>query len=437
MPAPTPPASPNRLLLLMWTVGLFTGLSMYAGLIPLPYLQWQAFCLCMFGTAALGAAAGALVRGRQVPAVFLAAALLAGLVARIGFLPQVPSNDVHRYLWEGRVQLAGVNPYAVPPADPSLAHLRGATFREINHPEWTAIYGPLAEGLFAALAWLAPTVVAWKLLLLAVDGLLLFLLWRLLVRIGRSPWWLIGYAWHPLAIWSNAGEAHLESVMVAALLAALLALLADRDLAGGLLLGCAVLVKPTAALFAPLLLIPRLRGRGLAAFALTLLAGYLPYASAGRGLLDSLLRFGARMRFNSLPDALLGGLFPVVIIRALSLAALAGLLVWLRRRQAGPIPVARWLAIAWLLLAPTVHPWYGLALIPLLCLEGAWFWWVLTVSLICAGQARALELLTGRWQEPFWLPAAVYGTFGLSLAVELVRQEVDSPRRRAERETSP
>ena len=63
------------------------------------------------------------------------------------------SDDVYRYVWDGRVQLEGVHPYRYAPVDPALGTLRDAhVFPRINHPEVPTIYPPLAQSLFAGLA---------------------------------------------------------------------------------------------------------------------------------------------------------------------------------------------------------------------------------------------------------------------------------------------
>ncbi len=395
-------------LAMVLTVCSFAGIGLLVGRVE----QWRVFEGLLFLLALLLGLAGWLVRRGAEPRL-LGAALLAGLVARIGFLAQPPSNDVWRYLWEGRVQLAGYNPYRLAPSDPALAALRDGSHALINHPGWTAIYGPLAEAIFAAVSFISPTVLGWKLCLLLVEGLVLWLLWQLLRRRGRSSWWLLGYAWHPLVLWTVAGEAHLELLMVAGVLGAILALETERPALGGVCLACAMLIKPTALLFAPLLCIPRIERRAMLALCVTLVVGYLPYLGAGRGLLASLLRFGAAGRFNDLPSLVMGP----VAARLLALGVLAGAVILLWRRGASRSVLATWLAGLFLLVSPTVHPWYALVLIPLLCLEGGWAWWVLTFSLILAGETRAIELATGQWSEPAWIRWAVYGPFLLAVAL--------------------
>ena len=92
----------------------------------------------------------------------LRAALVAAILLRLAFLPGTPSlsDDVYRYVWDGRVQLAGVNPYRYAPADPALDHVEYAGRDGINHPRLRTVYPPLAQTLFLGVAAAERTAVA-------------------------------------------------------------------------------------------------------------------------------------------------------------------------------------------------------------------------------------------------------------------------------------
>ncbi|XSC42977.1 hypothetical protein ACF1BQ_033345 [Bradyrhizobium sp. RDT10] len=57
------------------------------------------------------------------------------------------SSDIYRYVWDGRVQAAGINPYRYFPADEALAFLRdGTIFPNINRADTAVtIYPPVAQ----------------------------------------------------------------------------------------------------------------------------------------------------------------------------------------------------------------------------------------------------------------------------------------------------
>ena len=60
------------------------------------------------------------------------------------------SSDIYRYIWDGKVQAAGINPYRYFPAHHALAALRDTTiFPHINRADYAVtIYPPVAEFFF-------------------------------------------------------------------------------------------------------------------------------------------------------------------------------------------------------------------------------------------------------------------------------------------------
>lgn len=164
--------------------------------------------------------------------------------ARLILLVQHPSNDIWRYLWEGRITLAGHNPYQLAPDAAALAHLRDhVVWPQINHPGATTVYPPLAEISFALMAGLGLGVVSFKLILaladLAVGALLL-------KRFGCNA--ALTYLWNPLVIYSFAGGGHYDSLFILPLVGALL--LVSSPMPGtqkffwsALLLGCSIALK--------------------------------------------------------------------------------------------------------------------------------------------------------------------------------------------------
>lgn len=130
--------------------------------------------------------------------------------ARLALWPMAPGDDVWRYLWEGRVQLAGFSPYQISPDAPVLAALRTEWWPLINHPDKTAIYPPLLQLGFRGWAALAGDAVwAWKFLFIAAD---LGICGLLANRTGRAAALL--FAWNPLVLYATAGGAHFESLLL-------------------------------------------------------------------------------------------------------------------------------------------------------------------------------------------------------------------------------
>jgi hypothetical protein len=124
-----------------------------------------------------------------------------------------PSVDIYRYLWEGRLVLAGVNPYATTPELPALAPFREAFWPLIPQPLLSSPYPPLAQTGFALASLIfGSSPLAFKLAFVGADLLVCAMLHR---RFGASAAAL--WAWNPVVIYSFAGAGHFDSWLVAAL----------------------------------------------------------------------------------------------------------------------------------------------------------------------------------------------------------------------------
>ena len=148
--------------------------------------------------------------------------LLLAIIARCFLLPLAPSDDLNRYLWEGKCQLHNINPYIVPPIDSQTAPFRDLIWQGINHKEFTSIYGPLAQLIFKAGAFIRYSPYVLKVILTLFDlGTLLLLLIFLTKRKSRLNEAIL-YAVNPLVLFSFAGEGHLECLLLFMLAAAML-----------------------------------------------------------------------------------------------------------------------------------------------------------------------------------------------------------------------
>ena len=145
------------------------------------------------------------------------------IVLRVVVFPMPPGDDVWRYIWEGKIQLHGFNPYLLGPQAPVLESLRDAGWEKINHPEWAAIYPPAAELGFALLSRISATPWFYKAAFAAADLFTLFFLLRLNTGPGRyrhTAW----YAWNPALILAFAGMAHFDSLLLLAMTVSIWAL---------------------------------------------------------------------------------------------------------------------------------------------------------------------------------------------------------------------
>ena len=190
------------------------------------------------------------------------------------------STDLYRYVWDGRVQAHGINPYRFVPGDIRLVPLRdGAIYGNINRRNYAkTVYPPGAQFVFLLVTRLSETVTAIRVAMVVCEALAVWCIILLLRSMNLPASRVILYAWHPLVIWEFAGGGHCDAIMVACVALAFLLQRRGREMATGAALGLAVLAK----LF-PLVLLPALYRRFRygwklpLALAATVCAGYLPY----------------------------------------------------------------------------------------------------------------------------------------------------------------
>jgi alpha-1,6-mannosyltransferase len=295
------------------------------------------------------------------------------------------SDDIYRYVWDGRVQAAGINPYRYVPADPALARLRDRDIYEhINRRDYApTIYPPVAQVIFFAATRASESVVWMKVVMVAFEAVALWAISALLASFGLPRQRVLLAAWHPLAVWEIAGSGHLDAIMICFVCLALLARRRERDALCGAALACAALTK-----FFPVVLAPALyRRRGWrmpAAFVATCAAGYLPYLSVGArhvfgylpGYADEEgLQNGSRFYLLTLARRLFGEGLSNGAFVAFALVLLAGLAAWAlwKREESERSFIALSLAIATAftaLLSPH-YSWYFVWLVPFLSLAPA------------------------------------------------------------------
>ncbi|HSF03111.1 MAG TPA: glycosyltransferase family 87 protein [Solirubrobacterales bacterium] len=296
--------------------------------------------LFALASAAYAVAVGWVLRRPVVSRRALGGILGAALLFRLLLLPSAPtlSTDLYRYLWNGRLAVAGVSPYRHPASAPEVAGFRDAVvYPRLNHVDWRTIYPPGGQLMFAALARFWPSsVLGMKLVMLAADLLTIGLTLGWLGALGRPAAWVLMYAWHPLVVVELAGSGHLDALVLATTVGALWAAARGRLVAAGALVGLGALVKVY-----PLLLLPAIWGeqkaRVLAAGLGVVATGYALYWREGVAVFGSLGRYVAEEEFNGTVRAMLelvlaplglGGLVAARLIPLLGLAGLAPACWW-------------------------------------------------------------------------------------------------------------
>ncbi len=350
---------------------------------------------------------------------FIFAILGVGLMMRAFMLPTEPilSDDIFRYVWDGRMQHAGVNPYAYPPDAPDLRGFRDrpgsepSIYAGINNKEIPTIYPPFMQMAFYAATAVSSNVHWMKLFFVGADLAIAFVVMGLLGSLGRNKARILIYAWSPLVIVEVAGSGHNDALAVTCLMAALLAIVQHRDrLAMGLLalsglgklLGFALLPLFTRAL----------RWRTFLIVPLVTVAMSLPYASVGADAFKGLTEYGLRWRGND-------SLFHVLFFLTGSLdhakvvvgVALIVLVLGLVALDAAPIRGSYITIGAVLLLMPTVHPWYLLWMAPFLAIYASPAWLLLMITVGLSYHSAYLGNPGQAWEDTLWVKGLEYVPF--------------------------
>jgi alpha-1,6-mannosyltransferase len=357
--------------------------------------------------------------------VALAAILLVGLAMRLIVLPSPPaSSDIYRYIWDGRVQAAGINPYRYLPADEALQGLRDqAIYPNVNRASYApTIYPPAAELVFLAATRISETPVFMKTVMIAFEGIAVWAILQLLAARGLPATRVLLYAWHPLPVWEFAGNGHVDTMAIAFLLLAFVATDRRSPILSGVALAAGVLVKYFPAVAGPAIY-KRWDWRLPAAFAASLAVIYLPYLGAGTKVFGFLGGYVAEEGFEQgsgiflwqlagtvlhLPEHAFAFYFPLaaIVMLALGLAAIG-----LRREPNADLAAALVLAVTFMVLFSPHYPWYFAWLIPFVCIHPR----AAVIYLTCA----ASYLHIASWPPSLGDGLIIYGGFALVLLGEL------------------
>jgi hypothetical protein len=362
-----------------------------------------------------------------------------GLLLRFALIFGFPllSDDVYRFVWDGRLVVAGHNPFTELPAyylegGREVAGLTPELYQHLNSPDYHSIYPPVAQAVFALAAWLAPgslygAAVGMKVFLLLAEAGTLWVMLRLLGTFALGRERVLLYWLNPLIIVEIVGNLHFEGAMIFFLLASLYLLTRGRYGAAAGAMGMSVASK-----LLPLMLLPfllwRLWRRPFWVYggvlAVTLMVTFTPLL-VGSGVLSglgsSLDLYFRKFEFNASLYYLARayGYYEIgwnQIARfgpLLARAAAVGILLAAyldRRTDWASLPEA-WLFafVGYLLCATTVHPWY-LAVPIALCCFTRWrfpLFWSYLIMLTYTSYT------TDPYRENLWLVVVEYTTVGV------------------------
>lgn len=358
------------------------------------------------------------------PRVFppTAVILLLAFLARLATFPMESSDDVNRYLWEGRLVAEGISPYRHAPDDPALAALAATDpfHPNINHSDLPAAYPPFAIGIFSLVGRVSYNLWAMKALMVAFDLACVYILLRLLRFRRLDARWALLYALNPVILYAFAGEGHFDAFQNFFLLVALLAF--DRRRWGWMFLAAGLAIQSK---YVSIVAVPFLLRRDNLKYAwvgaVAVLVPFLPFiAKDGGNIFYCITEFGEKFDYNGSIHALFrlsfGGLDPATNLSKLALAIGLPIAFFLysplvrRRYQNDPVTG---MLVAWsilLVFAPTVHFWYLSWIIPLLVLRPLRSWLLLCLTISVVFITTGIYYYTNEWRLPpvaqiiEWLP---------------------------------
>jgi alpha-1,6-mannosyltransferase len=343
-------------------------------------------------------------------ALWLILGVAIGLRAYVLLFDPMLSSDIYRYVWDGKVQATGINPYRYVPADSALASLRdGTIFPHINRATTAVtIYPPVAQFFFLIVTRIGENVTVMRLALVGCEAVTVAIIALFLRRMNQPVTRVVAYLWHPLPLWEIASSGHVDALMLALMLLGLWIALSGHALRGAVLIAFSVLAKPYVAPVLAGIWRPWDLKMPLVVIAIITLC-YLPYLSVGWGVLGFLTQGYLREEGISAGN----DLWPLALWRLVfgehhgdvvfyvAMAALVLLFAGLAVARSGDRPIAsrlaginRLLLLTLLLLSPN-YPWYFLAVTPFVALCGSLPNWFVSIAAL---------LLTEQLDWDFYIP---------------------------------
>ena len=331
-------------------------------------------------------------------------------------------DDIHRYIWDGRLQRLGYNPYVVVPSDPAVRQLHTNETLGLNNPNFPSPYPAGAQLFFRAITAIAESTFALKVAFVVCEFAIVFVLLDVLPREGRGTHWVLAFAWNPLLAVEVPGSGHID-ILGAMLLVVSFAALERRwraIAAVGFALAVAVKLLPG-------VLLPlywkrvRIREALLAVAVVALL--YVPFLKHGGIPIGSLGTYVRIFRFN---NPVFGNVERVAPLQfAAWLAVAAGFLtaIWLRAKSPQLSPAAfAWPMAASLLCAPVIYPWYLIWLLPFSRSASTLPLTIWTISIVPTYLVWHWRTLGGEWMVPGWITLIEYGPVAIAGVLVAMRR---------------
>ncbi|MGB4520426.1 MAG: hypothetical protein WBI28_00620 [Candidatus Omnitrophota bacterium] len=369
-------------------------------------------------------------RQETLKPAFLYIVIIFAVFFRVCLLASTPklSNDIYRYLWDGKVSSSGINPYSFPPDSPNLKYLQDENFKKIGHYEAFTCYPPLSQMIFMSAYKINPGFYFLKIIFVLFDIGIMLLLLAILKFLKKNVLKIVTYAWNPLVVIEISGNGHLDSFAIFWVILAVFLYYKKKFFLSLFSLALASLAKFFAI---PLLFLYGARPLKLSRLLLVLgFAGlfFLPFIWAGSKIFKGLADYLTLWEFN-------GSVFPLVLYLTKSYTLtktfififLFIIFLGLFKKNI-ELPRAIFIMLTTMLvLSPTVYPWYLLWILPFLCVYENAAWLLLSGTIIFSYSILDRVFYLGKWQETIMDKIYVYLPFYSLLLLGCIRKFTARP----------
>jgi len=353
------------------------------------------------------------------------AIIIVSMAIRLAVLPTSPSDDVNRYLWEGKLYSQGVSPYTEAAEHEMYRPYRDSYWKEMNHKDKITAYPPLSLHFFSFINNFAYSPAVYKITFLVADLLIIAVILALLHHYRRPLHWALFYALSPLSVIAFAAEGHFDVIMVLFLVFATLAYSKKWFILCGTAMGLAVATKIMVVIAAPIILL-KTGKRGMAAAAIVCAAPFLIHFDDTLQMVNGLISFGSKNNFNGSFNQFIEDIIGTspklaskICMGLFSISWLIGF--WLSLKD------KLWMGLTFclgglLIFAPIVHFWYFTWFLPFVAIRPSLSWISFSITAPLYFLVHSAYLETGVWELPVWAKWAFWLPFFIICLIQLPKQ---------------
>ncbi|AFH49676.1 Hypothetical protein IALB_1970 [Ignavibacterium album JCM 16511] len=341
----------------------------------------------------------------------------------------IGSDDYYRYIWDGKVQLNGINPYLYKPNAEELNSLHSDLLPDkVSFPNIKTIYFPVAQWIFVlAYKVSGENAIGLKLIYLLFELITLFALYFLLKRFVIDRKYLLLYATLPLITFQFFIDAHIDIVGTALMIASIAFYFYDKKLFSYILLGLSLSVKPTGLLLLPFyfqnVIALKEKVKSVIIPIIVFVITFLPYLFTATPL-DTLVNYSVNWTFNGM----IYNTLRLIISNNYTIRFICGILfilvfVYLYFIKIELIKKIYLSLFLLMIFSPVVHPWYLIwfaVLLPVMkSYSGIYFVSIISLTFLTVIKFQT----TGVWNESTVILLIEYIPLAAIFFYELLKQE--------------